>query len=1064
MAGMEFTSILAACLSSDKATREAGEKTLTMWLDQNPDEIALMLARNMSQSDDNLSGVSTVLFRRLVLESKLYERLALDTKTQVWSSTLQLPSAQRSLLYLKRVGDVLVNLANSGHNIGELLNCMATWAQSAEESARVLAMYMFELCSDFEVIKNVLRSHCETVLTILTKAMQDLCPTVSLAAVKSLAAFLSGFDQENQVLPYSPDLGLSLDIVSAVLNSPSPPFDAVIKALNSLAELTEVFPRVWKASLEVLVNLMCAIARKSDLEELRSAAVEVLATFISRAPGMLKKHPLIVQEILSTALILASEVDHKDDIGAWNTDEEETEVVMNDPYSLGKDLLSRAANSFGSEVVLPVLFHLIPLHLQSEDWTRQHTGILAIGMIAEGCHSQFEASMSQVLAMFLPFMQSPNPRLKWAALTTLGLFCSEFEPIVQLNFHSQVMPSILACMTESDMLRVSTQAAACLVNYSRGLNDDVDISSALGQYTSPLLGALGNLLNIGINKSSYPLLEEVLNSLSMTAAALSKSFEPFYYDFMPGLMNLARTPVTTALQKQVQAHSIRTMGHIVDSVAESGDYLEDANSVFCSLLRLKATLSLDSPAFLAIYEVMGHFAACLKHRFTGYLQSILPDLMQFASQQVQITFHDADSAEAMELGPNMNALRFEFRGLGEKQLAINTLELEMKIKAVRILYDVVSELQKDFSPFVETTVAALTPLFCYVYSNDIRKYSIMTVTACAACTQPAQGTALLRSLHPVFRDALVFSAKKLAPVDVKRLLTGLLQCFEAVEGAAIEDFGAACEISGVLADVVRKVFDRKATRLTAMKELEDTELYSEDLEQIKEAEGTDDKILIKVMEHVGKLLKTFKGKFQQPFTEHFQPLYAALFNKPQPSNQETLAAICLFDDYVEFTGDLLFCEGRSPVIDQMLKYAGHASPDLRQSASYGLGVCAEKASPAAFAPYLRAAYEALSAVVRAPNARSNKYKVSTDCAIGAIGKLAVFQLTSLIPEWLSLLPISAECEEAQAVHRNFLQHVAVISPKDPAVVRVLTDLLGLIRTDSEMVAGEDVQLIQQLVV
>lgn len=1060
---MDLSSTLAACLSCDRATRETGERTLDMLLSRSLDDTALKLVDIMRHSDEQLSGVSAVLFRRLVLEGKLYCKVSPETKSQVWTSVLALPSPQRSSIFLKRVGDVLVNLANTEHDIGELLNYMAVWAERPEESARLLAMYMFELCSDFEHIKGVLKQHCGVVIAILSHAMQDSCAVVSLGAIKSLAAFLSGFDQERQVLQYSTSIAQALDIIASALNDPAPPFDAVIKSLSCLAELTEFCPRVWKASLEKLVNLMCEIARKDDFEsDLRGAAVEVLATLICRVPGMLNKQPQLIQELLSTGFVLAASLEHMDNLTAWNTNEEETDVVMNDPYSLGKDLLSRAANSLGSDAVLPVLLQLIPLHLQSDDWAKQHTGLMALGMIAEGCHDKFENSLAQVLSMVLPYLKSSNPRLKWAALTTLGLLCSEFEPTLQLNFHGLIMPSLLNCTTGSELLRVSTQAAACLVNYTRGLYDDIDISASLTQYCPALLPALANLLNIGMSQNCYPLLEEVLNSLSMTAAALSVGFSPYYGVFMPGLKGLIGAEVTTALQKQVQADCIKTIGYIVRSVAESGEFVEDACAVFSGLLNLKSSVSVDSPAYLAVFEAMGHFAACLKQSFCVFLPKILPELTQFVSLDVQITFHDADSSEAMVLGPHMNALRFEFRGLGEKQLAINTLELEMKIKAVRTLYNIVSELQQDFGPFVEGTVKALTPLFCYNYSNDIRKYSIATVSECVGCCDQLHGEALVTYLVSVYRDALKHALIHLSTFDIKRLLTGLLSSLEAIQSHNCIGLSNAHELSAILGEVVRKVQDRKTIRVFTLKELEDSELYSEDLDQIWETDAADDKILIKVMEVVGVFLKAFKSQFQQTFREHFEQQYAGIFYKTKPSIQETLSAICIFDDYIEFTGDLFFADGRSPILDQMLRYASHKHPALRQSASYGIGVCAEKVPCEVFAPYVATAYEVLSKAFADPKASNPKYNDANQVIIGAIGKLVVNQCSSMREVWLSLLPICEGSEEARAVHKNFLRNVAVRSPQDPCVVHVLAQLHRNVENCIELVDGDDLVLLRQL--
>lgn len=121
------------------------------------------------------------------------------------------------------------------------------------------------------------------------------------------------------------------------------------------------------------------------------------------------------------------------------------------------------------DAIFTHVMKLIPAHLQAQHWANQHTGLLAIGIISDGCHDVFTNIFPHIISTILPFANSESPRLKWALMTTIGLLCTEFEPDIENIYHSQIIPAISNCLTQNNFTRVQSQASACLINYSRGL-------------------------------------------------------------------------------------------------------------------------------------------------------------------------------------------------------------------------------------------------------------------------------------------------------------------------------------------------------------------------------------------------------------------------------------------------------------------------------------------------------------------------------------------------------------------------------------------------------------------
>jgi hypothetical protein len=189
------------------------------------------------------------------------------------------------------------------------------------------------------------------------------------------------------------------------------------------------------------------------------------------------------------------------------------------------------------------------------------------------------------------------------------------------------------------------------------------------------------------------------------------------------------------------------MGHLVEAVGDS--CREDANATFATLVNMMPGLAFDDPALIKIKEVAPLFAACLKEQFVPYLPGIFNSLIADASANIDISLTDASAPEADDTNPGQVQIKFDLRGLGTKQLAINTSALEGKISAVKMIYNLVKNLGKTCTDYVEATMAALTPLFNYRHNDDIRKYSAKACGQMIHCLTPNEkAEAMLVGLFP----------------------------------------------------------------------------------------------------------------------------------------------------------------------------------------------------------------------------------------------------------------------------------------------------------------------------
>lgn len=1049
-----FESILTSILSEDRATRQYGDYTLTDLLHNSLESTTLSLIDSLSSTDDKLSGLAAVLIRRKIIEEGAISRLSSSTIHYLKNSIISLISSSRSSYILRRLGDVLINLSEHQGWHNDMAGYMYSWASNSDPSVKELAFYLFELTTNFEKFFNLMYANMSHIMGLFHAALQDPNLNLRIACLHTVCSFLASFAEESLVMKYDSFVDYILCIVKEAVQTQSD-VSKLTSLLNTAAELTDNFPRIWRAKINEITGLCASIARDRNFDStLRAAALEIILALVRKVPGLLKSNNYFIEETVSLSFLLINELDNISDLSAWNNEPEETEIIHNDPYSLGKDLLNKLSN-YLEESIIPSLVKLIPMHLENEDWTRVHTGILAIGIAAEGCHDWFSNNLQHALNMLVPYCSSSNPRLIWAAVTSLGLLCTEFEPEIQTHYHAQVLVGLMGCMKIEYPTRLLTQVSSCMINYAKGLlsTEENEIKACFNPYVPLLMQNFYTILQEGMRSGCNALLQETLNALSVLSTVLQSDFSDYYNYFMPSLLSIVQANVTTIPQKEVRACSIRCIGHIVESVSELSSAVETALQIMNQLMELKRVLEDDDPALNTIYESISYFAMCLKDQFLPFLDIWVKELWEKASMEVEMALYDADSEEAKSLPVGMNAVRFELKGLGTKQLAVSTVVLENKIKACKILYEIVDSLENGFEPYAMNTLNVLLPLINYKYNKDIRKYSVKTISLLFKIVSIPQREIMLARVAPDY--ASTFKASISTPEDLKRQIKSLLSCFEFLPNISVIGLSTCVTIASTLSECLRSVFTRKVERMPNLDSYSKSEEYESELAELQYEEDIDDEIIRSTMEIIGKFLQTFKTQFQGIFLEHFKNIYAELFYKQNSNDIEILSAICVFDDYIEHTHDLMLNEGKSPLLEHLIKYSYSSNPDIRQSAIYGVGLCAQMMNGQVMSQYLEHCLNAVMSIISRQDAFTEDLASSTECAIGAYGKLALYHLPEYIPNWLTNLPVKSDPEEAKSVHKLFLSHIGYLKPHKDLAMQVVYNLSEMVRTQPEILDEAD---------
>lgn len=171
-----------------------------------------------------------------------------------------------------------------------------------------------------------------------------------------------------------------------------------------------------------------------------------------------------------------------------------------------------------------------------------------------------------------------------------------------------------------------------------------------------------------------------------------------------------------------------------------------------------------------------------------------------------------------------------------------------------------------------------------------------------------------------------------------------------------------------------------------------------------------------------------------PYIDKLIPLLNQFSN--DPSVEQRQISICVYDDIIEFCGEMgmKYSGEFSHVIHKALS---DKSPELRQAASYGVGISAQIStmyspfytSKSIFYYLILACLPELFRICNESDSKDAENIYSTENAISAIGKICKFGVVSheIIHAWSRLLPIQEDYEECEFVYTYFIELVEMFA-------------------------------------
>jgi hypothetical protein len=208
---------------------------------------------------------------------------------------------------------------------------------------------------------------------------------------------------------------------------------------------------------------------------------------------------------------------------------------------------------------------------------------------------------------------------------------------------------------------------------------------------------------------------------------------------------------------------------------------------------------------------------------------------------------------------------------------------------------------------------------------------------------------------------------------------------------------------------------------------------SDDSRVAREEIAKEDDVLHELAEMLGVIVREYPEHFLAAYQEIHDMAMAMI--KPERPRAEKQLAICLFDDIVENTHEKSH-ELFKFYLPYLLQYSQDTHRGLRQSCTYGLGVCVQY-GPKELDSTIPQILDALVKVIQAPNSREGLNAPPAENAVSSFAKIIIHRphvvgakVNDMIDAFVNWLPGEVDIAEAKVLHRfliDFLKsHSAVV--------------------------------------
>lgn len=835
-----------------------------------------------------------------------------------------------------------------------------------------------------------------------------------------VAAFVLDSDDKtvrDLFLEFVPQLLRIVQHASDLLNE-----ECANEILGTLVTLATNVPKQLRPYLPDIVEVAIKVFLNEELDDrIRKSSAELLVTLAEQAPGMVRKFPNFIAQVLAAVMQVMTHVEDEEDWGFRTT---EATLDDEDMCLFGEEFLDRLGSCVKGKSLVPAFIQISSAMLQDKSWQPQNAVLSGLAALAESCASALHPYLSGIMPVVLAGTSDPHPRVRHAACTSIGHFSEDFcdEQDADGNttllgfvntYHASIVPALLEVMKDIAHPRVSAIAAAAFVDFSMACPKDV-----LQQYLSDIVGGLVALL-----QHPVPFLQEqALQTVACLAQEGEELFQPFAPIIVPVLKQAIytmRSPATYG----VWAKALQCFSYICCAMGRDKIIMDAIEVLEFIRVNYGEFVSQDDAQKSLLLLSWGLMCEVLAEDFAPYAALQLPLLLHMLQLQPQLKpisdendtrpgDDDADEWEEVEIGSVM--------------FKVNTSILQDIAEATQLLCGYLKHMKAGSVSLLPKITPTLVNMLSFYYHDGVRENAALAMPLILTVARDNLGKDETESYARGVIPKLSAAIHQEEGIEIMATqIDALRECSEILGqiGVAMTE----AELSQLSVALVIQLQDLNARSMVRLENKSSDEDFDEETqESLDEEERADEGLLFSIINLIHELFVKFSVHLL-PYFNQWVHLFVSMLSIEHPAYHRK-SACCVFDDLLEHAAEQAE-QYHEMFLEQFLQCILDKNPECRQAAAYGCGVMAQIGRE----PYASISQGTLPALFQAAHTGSRRkfYEGnSIDNCVSAIGKIirhfeGVDGFDKLVTEWLHLLPLTHDIAEAKLACQimcELLQH------------------------------------------
>ena len=1047
---IEFQQFILNTQSIENTVRKHAEHVLAQIRNNTPERyIQLLITLTQHTTNTAIQQSTLILLRQvLIITDQSYTNSSQYTQQYVKSALLQLLLSNTDKQVNQKIIDAISMLSARYNNTittewTELLNTVyqLSSVQSPTQPNQLYVDNSLQLITSLcEYSIDSIKPNITQILPILTRSLQSSHDSTRLYSLQATTQLLLQLDvdERTQLQEIVPLLFQALNTAHTQYND-----ELIQSCCNVLIELATESSKLMKLYIAPIILLMLSIAADSKLESAtRTSALEFLVTLSESATQLIKKQSDYRNNVIPLTLSFLLQIDelsHVNELNVTVTSGTTSDELMesNELFSAGCSSIQRLINSLGCKTFMSIIQSTVQQWIQSTNWLERHGALIVIGLITE---TEAGANLTpEQLNPFIPAIlhhttNDEYARVRYAAINCIAGCADAYSPAFQYTHMSNIIPYILQC-THDSVTIIQRQAILTLVNLFNGIvpdEDDIEIDS---QKTELILQSVREQILQGLfqliqDNNNIDVAESSVRALSSLILASQKHIIPYYDMLIAGLKSIINN-ANGAEQVLLRSSAIDGIGILAEAVG-GNKFGTDAASILDSCIQLLSQLNPGDDQYQSLSECIGRIARICKSQFKPYLSRVIPQLIQSAQVTDAASFMDKSDAILLGDRTGYESMTLDLKELGEKQISVNTILLQEKVNATKMLYNYSTDLCELYYPYVLDTVNTLVPNLLYAYSDTVRYSATAALPALMLSVvkyydesnNQADKSKYLYNVWNIIFEPLQTAIRAENDCESLSAITrSLIECIDCLP------FALTDEQITMIHETYSVIIDECMERVVHYESDQyDDDIDEEDRQLSIQQLDIENNLLGCFYELHTKLLKCNKSNYLSLFHSQISAKYILMCSTVDQSNEpiEPLltTGLCVLAQAVHDCGpNDITIQYANTLLQYSIPALQSSINDLRHAANYTIGACATVLG-ASMQSVIPQCIKLLTQSIKQSNSRNAENEPATDNAISTLCKIIKYcsvddscklQLFTII---LYALPCreNGDTEESMNVH------------------------------------------------